>query len=371
MNTRNDWRPESSPLASPGGAPEPLLFTVDHKPIPLEPENKTAPPKDEWRVPKRPFTSRRGVRWVGVCLLTAAVGVAAWYTTGRPASAPSPTATGKISIETKPTGISVVIDGQPRGVTPLVTSLAAGRHKVEVRAGDEVKEIPITLDAGEQVSQYLEFQAVPDTGRLRVDSDPQGARVLVDGQSRGVAPVEIESLSPGVHAVTLQGELGSVERQVTVEAGGTSSLIVPLMLKNAPLSGWLAVSAPVELEIYEGGHLLGTTASERLMVATGRHDIEVANGTLGYRAARTVNVSAGRTATLPIEMPQGVLHLNASPWAEVWIDGKKIGETPIGNLAIAIGPHEVIFRNPQFPEQRHAVTVTLTAPARLSVTLRR
>jgi hypothetical protein len=347
------------------------LFTVDHKPIPLEPENKTAPPKDEWRVPKRPFTSRRGVRWVGACLLTAAVGVAAWYTAGRPASVPAPAATGKISIDTKPTGISVVIDGQPRGVTPLVASLAPGRHKIEVSAGNEVKEIPITLDAGEQVSQYLEFQAVPDTGRLRVDSDPQGARVAVDGQSRGAAPVVVENLTPGVHSVSLQGELGSVDRQVTIEAGGTNSLVIPLMPRNAPLSGWLAVSAPVELEIYEGGHLLGTTASDRLMVATGRHDIEVANTTLGFRAPRTVNVFAGKTVAVPIEMPQGVLHLNASPWAEVWIDGKKIGETPIGNLAIAIGPHEVIFRNPQFPEQRHALTVTLTAPARLSVTLKR
>jgi hypothetical protein len=38
---------------------------------------------------------------------------------------------------------------------------------------------------------------------------------------------------------------------------------------------------------------------------------------------------------------------------------------------VPIGPHEVVFRHPQMGEQRHAITVTLAAPARLSVNLRR
>jgi hypothetical protein len=69
-------------------------------------------------------------------------------------------------------------------------------------------------------------------------------------------------------------------------------------------------------------------------------------------------------------MPQGVINLNATPWAEVWIDGRRIGETPIGNLPIAIGPHEVVFRNPQLGEKHQAVSVTLSAPVRLSVDMK-
>jgi hypothetical protein len=371
MNTRNDWKPDSSPLSSPGAAPEPLLFTVDHKPIPLEPEGESVAERHKRRPPKRSFASTRSARWVGAGALTVVVALVAWFTAARPGSAPAAPPMGKISIETRPAGASVTIDGQPRGLTPLVASLGAGRHRVEVSAGTEIKDIPITLAAGEQVSQYLEFQAAPQTGRLLVDSEPQGARVMVDGQPYGVAPIVLDNLRPGPHAVTLQSDVGSVERQVIVEAGGTSSVVVPLIPKGAPLSGWLTVSAPFELQILEGGRLIGTTASERLMVAAGRHEIEIVNETLAYRATRTVNVPPGKIVALPIDLPLGVLHLNASPWAEVWIDGKKVGETPIGNLSVPIGPHEVVFRNPQFGEQRHAVTVTLAAPARLSVNLRR
>jgi PEGA domain len=63
--------------------------------------------------------------------------------------------------------------------------------------------------------------------------------------------------------------------------------------------------------------------------------------------------------------------LNAVPWAEVWVDGEKIGETPIGNLSLSLGPHEVVFRHPELGEQRHAALVTLKTPARLSVDLRK
>jgi hypothetical protein len=74
---------------------------------------------------------------------------------------------------------------------------------------------------------------------------------------------------------------------------------------------------------------------------------------------------------IKIDFPKGTIAVNAVPWAEVWIDGERVGETPMGNLPIAIGPHEVVFRNPELGELRHAVTVTLTAPARVSVDLRK
>ena len=71
-----------------------------------------------------------------------------------------------------------------------------------------------------------------------------------------------------------------------------------------------------------------------------------------------------------MELPQGVVNINASPWAEVLIDGRRVGETPIGNLPMSIGPHEVVFRHPQLGEKRQAVSVTLKAPVRLSIDMK-
>jgi len=70
-----------------------------------------------------------------------------------------------------------------------------------------------------------------------------------------------------------------------------------------------------------------------------------------------------------VALPKGVVSLNAVPWATVSIDGAVVGETPIGNLPVAIGPHEIVFTNPQFGEQRRTIDVTLKTPVRTSIDL--
>jgi hypothetical protein len=124
------------------------------------------------------------------------------------------------------------------------------------------------------------------------------------------------------------------------------------------------------MEIREQGRLLGTTDADRLMIAAGRHELDLVNDTLGYRASRVVVVGPGKVASIALELPMGVINLNAAPWAEVWIDGRRVGETPIGNLNVSIGPHEVVFKHPQFGEKRQAISVTLGAPVRLSVDMK-
>jgi hypothetical protein len=63
--------------------------------------------------------------------------------------------------------------------------------------------------------------------------------------------------------------------------------------------------------------------------------------------------------------------VNATPWAQVWLDGEAIGDTPIGNLSTVIGSHELIFRHPQFGERRVTALVTLNEPARVAVDMRK
>jgi hypothetical protein len=283
----------------------------------------------------------------------------------------APPATGVLVVESQPAGAEVVIDGRVRGVTPLNVSLPPGPHSMELRAaGGQARLVPITIQKGAQQSHYVQLETAAASGSLLIRSEPAGARVIVDGQPRGVTPVTVASLDPGQHDVVLESDLGRVSETVQVAPGATATLVVPLVTSGAPLSGWISVNAPFEMQLFENGRLIGTSRSDRIMVAAGSHEIEVVNEPLGYRARRTVQVPAGRVAPLRIELPRGTVSLNAVPWAEVWIDGERLGETPLANVAVPIGPHEIVFRNPQFGERRHVVTVTTGAPSRVSVDLR-
>ena len=134
--------------------------------------------------------------------------------------------------------------------------------------------------------------------------------------------------------------------------------------------GWIAMAGELDVQLYEGGRLLGDSKIDRIMVPAGRHDLEFVNESIGYRGTRSVQVSPEKVTTVTLDPPKGTIAINALPWAEVWMDGAKIGETPIGNLAVAAGSHDVLFRHPELGERRQTVLVTLKTPLRLSVDMR-
>jgi hypothetical protein len=204
----------------------------------------------------------------------------------------------------------------------------------------------VTLTAGAELSQYLEFLEAPTTGLIAIQSEPVGATVKVDGVQRGVTPMTVADLAPGEHEVILQHQGVSSTHKVVVQAGATASLIAPVSGTAAATGGWIAIRSSVTVEVREGGNLLGTSESSRLMLSAGSHELEFVNPALSYRATRTVQIVPGKVTPIALEAPRGVIHINATPWAEVFIDGQRVGETPIGNLSIAIGPHEIIFRHP-------------------------
>jgi hypothetical protein len=328
-------------------------------------------------VKKAPTTKKRAAgAWKKAATIAAvavlAVAVGGYFAIRKPAAPAAADAMGTLDVQSSPAGVQVFIDGEERGQTPARLSLKAGAHILELRGRGVPRVTPINVTAGGQVSQYIEFADTPETGQLQVQSQPAGARVLVDGVDRGVAPVTVPNLSPGTHEVVLQSPTGNAKQVVTVQAGGTASIVAPVAgdSTTGPVSGWVSVQAPVTVEIREGGKLLGTSEADRLMLAAGRHDLEIVNPLLGYKVTRTVQVPPGKIAPIKIDLPNGVVNLNASPWAEVFIDGQRVGETPIGNLSVPIGPHEVVFKNPQLGEKRHAISVSLAAPVRLSVEMR-
>jgi hypothetical protein len=141
--------------------------------------------------------------------------------------------------------------------------------------------------------------------------------------------------------------------------------------QQAIAAGVVSVVTPFSLNIFNRGRLVGTSDAETIMLPLGTYDLDLVNDAVGYRARRSVTLQAGRTATLRIDPPSGVLHINALPWAEVWMDNQRLGETPIGNLQVPIGPRELVFRHPELGERRTRVLVTLKEPARVSIDLRK
>jgi serine/threonine-protein kinase len=262
-------------------------------------------------------------------------------------------ANGTTIIDSQPQGLEVVIDEEVRGRTPVKLVLPLGNHTLKIQSNRDARSIPLAVEAGTITSQFVDFgQLVQKTGRLQIEG-AKGSEVRLDGVVVGTSPLTLSSVGPGDH-------------KIVVGTGGTSSIVAAVSPKSTT-AGWVSFKAPFEMQVFEAERLVGTTSMDRIMLPPGSHRFELVNAPLEFRTTASVQVVAGSTATANIAVPNGLLFVNALPWAEVEIDGKSVGTTPLANISLPIGSHHVIWRHPQLGERERTVTMTATAPTRVGV----
>jgi hypothetical protein len=289
-----------------------------------------------------------------------------------------PVADASLRIESDPAGAEVRVDGQLRGTTPLVLTVAPGSYSVVVGQGDAAKERRITVGSAEQASVYQVAVPAPvggapvgpasQTAELSVITEPAGGTVAVDDVGRGTAPVKVQGLAAGEHRVIVTNQGSVYRRTVTLQAGVSSTIVIGT--SSVSTAGWLTVRAPLTLEIREGGRLLGTSQADRLMLPAGEHQLEFSDPRVGFRVTRAVRIVPEETVSVALPIPRAPVNVNATPWAEVWIDGERVGETPIANYMLPLGEQQVELRHPELGTKRVAMLVSANGANRLAVNMR-
>ncbi len=146
---------------------------------------------------------------------------------------------GGLIVDSSPPQADVLINGQPRGVTPMTLQLTPGRYALTVQkmgyqvysgtvqvGADKLERVDVTLTRATRATQ-TQAPAPPAAqpagpGWVEVRTIPPGADVLVDNASTGKkTPARLE-LRPGTYTLTLflRG-YRPVQKQVRVESNQT------------------------------------------------------------------------------------------------------------------------------------------------------
>ena len=322
--------------------PQPLLKVVVPTEIPgkdfwtlVKPQSpvsiafptEEAPPVD---VPRRRWEPARAITVaLGAVAVVEFLLLAAGYFRQPPAIAPAGVET--VTIESLHPGAMIAIDGHDRGTTPSTLALPPGRYVLAITDG--------------AVTRQMLLNVMSRTGKTRIYFETGDTPQASAAQVPVAAALQHQPLQPAAAAATAS---------------------VPPA--NA-VGGWVSVNAPIDVQLFEGGALIGSNQTDRVMLPVGRHVLTAVNATLGYKETTTVQVVAGSVAKVRLEMPPAAVNINAVPWADVSVDGKHVGATPLGNISLPIGPHEVVFVHPQLGERRQTVTVTLNGTNRVTVNL--
>jgi hypothetical protein len=201
-----------------------------------------------------------------------------------------------------------------------------------------------------------------------------GVRVLVDGAVVcEKSPCELGDLKTGTHFVTVEanGYTKTAARAVSIEKNGTAALDVELVPEQAakPAEAKLE-AAPATATPEPEAKVVTTeapTAPRSAPVAkTARVEKKVASTSKKETAKSDKAEKKPEAAAQPAAM--GTLNINSIPVANVVLDGRPMGSTPLVGLSVSPGPHSVVFVHPE--KGRKAAGTTVHAGGTSTVAVR-
>jgi formylglycine-generating enzyme required for sulfatase activity len=200
---------------------------------------------------------------------------------------------GRLSIDSTPSGATVLVDDVAVGQTPLIDlSLDKGIHALSLQ---EPRHLTTTQDiaiTGRNVQQQLHIDLAPAWADISLSSTPTGATVQLDGAPVGQTPLTLKVLQGERTITLLLPAYAQWQQSLTVEAGKDADLGTIELL---PAEGILALSSePTGANVTLDGEFQGQTPLSLQLTPGSPHRLAVFKP--GYkRFNETVELSAGAT----------------------------------------------------------------------------
>ncbi len=202
------------------------------------------------------------------------------------------------------------------------------------------------------------------SGELRIESVPDGARVVLDGKEVGFTPLALKGVPAGRHALVLEGDAGTLKRTVRVQADERT------VARYEITAGFLSVTSRIPVEIFDGTKKLGSSDEGHILLAPGQYKVRLVNTHYGFREDAEFAIKAGEISTHAVTLPDGSLHITTEAGAEIFVDGEMMGVAPLAPFRVPIGAREVLVRHADLGERRQSVEVVSGQPTELSVVFR-
>ena len=124
--------------------------------------------------------------------------------------------------------------------------------------------------------------------------------------------------------------------------------------------GFLTITAEPRCEILIDGLRLGFTPLRHQELASGAHWLMARNREQALERKMVVKIPAGGERFEKLVFGDGLLEVKVQPWANVFVDGRAYGQTPIQPLSLPEGTHVLKVENPdlQRSETRTVHVVT-------------
>jgi formylglycine-generating enzyme required for sulfatase activity len=265
----------------------------------------------------------------------------------------------------------VFLDGSEIGATPLSgLQVKPGQHKVEIRA-ENYQMLTTEIDIeGCSKLQALVLAMAPNWSEITIVSEPRGAEIIIDGNSRGKTPLQIQ-LAAGTYQMEIRAEkFKSFKSQLNVQPNAPQ-IIDDIRLQ--PADGMLTVmTTPPGATVVIGKEYVGQTPLKTAVLADSQHVVHISKN--GYnKVSRKIKIPVAGSKELKIKLKarRGIINFKVVPGdAQLIIDGKSFGVTPKELRLIAV-QHKLEFRKAGYLPFRTQITPRPGYPQELKIVLKK
>ncbi len=285
---------------------------------------------------------------------------------------------GKLDVTTQPNGARVFIDNKQLGETPLkAVPVEAGQYRLRIQMARYLPLAQDLLIQGREIQQQVVAPLAPAWANISIDSQPQGASILIDGEAAGSTPAVVEILQ-GEHQLILQKESYSDWQQLLKITAGKNQDLGKAVLQAAAGTVHL-VSVPKHANVTVDGEFQGQTPMTLEVSPQRTHALAIFKP--GYeRYTSNLKLAAGATRKHRVDLVAklGTVHFNIKPpMAELKINGKPQGrgsrtlKLPSARQMVDVvlegyaGAHQQVTPRPGL-EQAVNITLLTESEARLS-----
>lgn len=277
---------------------------------------------------------------------------------------------GEIAVSSTPEGAAIYVDGKDTGYVTnrRIMDLMPGVHTVLVTyPGYRDDEKIVDAIGGERV--FVNFELKPKIGSLTVSTEPEGAKIYVDGYCKGTSDTLVSSIPEGTHTVMLSLDgYRSYSKQLQVEDGDT--LHMSHTFEPLPTTGTVVVNCtPDGAWVYIDDVCYGISRTTICDLDPGSHEIRLKK--YGYfNWSSPFDIRAGEILEFnnTMEAKNGTVAIFSFPVrGEIFIDGVFFGSGPYEG-GCPQGEHKLEVKAPGFEEYADRIQVPYD-PISVPVTL--
>ena len=246
-----------------------------------------------------------------------------------------------------------------------------GTYEYRVQAPDyHTAAGKVTVDDPNN-KKVLEISLLPAFGWIEFQDDKElnGAQVFIDNALAGTIPMKSRNLASGQHNVKIVKNLYQPYSQTVMVSDNQTTTIRPQLTADFST---VTINVGNDADIYINEEKKGTgTWTGRL--GTGAYLLEAKKE--GHQST-SVNVDISsdqstRTINLPQPTPiYGSVNITSTPsMADVYIDDKLVGQTPLFIAEILSGRHSVTINHKGYENYKGEVAVTENGNTPINVTL--